>query len=90
MGIKLTRSRKSGSEIMRPLSGASSFIPAKGARRKQNRRGVEDFDFPAKTKPRRGALFSAAIRCFATAMIVSGAAAERPGKTFSNVAGRVA
>jgi hypothetical protein len=42
---------KSGSKIVRPLSGSLSFVPAKGARGKQNRLGVEDWDFPAKTKP---------------------------------------
>jgi DNA-binding transcriptional regulator YdaS (Cro superfamily) len=45
---------------------------------------------PPKANQRRGAFLSAAIRCFATAMIVSGVAAERPGTTFYNVIGRFA
>jgi hypothetical protein len=45
---------------------------------------------PPKPNHLRGAFLSAAIRCFATPIIVSGAAAERPGKTFSNVVGRLA
>ncbi|HEV7910385.1 MAG TPA: hypothetical protein VGP28_04705 [Methylocella sp.] len=36
---------------MRPLPGASSFVPAEGTRGKQYRLGVEDWDFLAKTKP---------------------------------------
>jgi hypothetical protein len=84
------RAGKSGSKIVRPFSGSSSIVPAKDARGKQNHLGVEDWDFPAKTKPPARAFLSAAIRCFATAIIVSGAAADRPGKTFSNVIGRFA
>jgi hypothetical protein len=41
----------SGSKIVRPRAGSPSFIPAKGARGKQNRLGVEAWDLPAKTKP---------------------------------------
>jgi hypothetical protein len=45
------RPGKSGSKFVRPLSNSSAFVPAEGTRGKQNRLGVEDWDFPAKSKP---------------------------------------
>jgi hypothetical protein len=76
---------------MRPLSGSSSFVPAEGTRGKQNRLGVEGWNFPAKTKPparrislRRDEILRHGNYCLGRA------AAERPGKTFFNVIGRFA
>jgi hypothetical protein len=83
------RPGKSGSKIVRPLSGLSPIVPTKGARGKQNRLGVEDWDFPAKTKPPARAIFLRRDQMLRP-IIVSGAAAKRPGKTVSNAIGRFA
>jgi hypothetical protein len=67
-----------------------SHGPAQHTREKQNGLGVEDWDFPPNPNQRRGACLAVSIRCFATAIIVSGAAAARPGEIASSVIGRFA
>jgi hypothetical protein len=65
--------------------------PAACPRNEQHGLGVEDWDFPATAKPAARRLsFRLDQMCFAAATVVSGAAAARPGKTFSKVIGRFA
>jgi hypothetical protein len=67
--------RQIGSRILRP-PGSSPVVAAEGARGQHHCLGVEDGISPPKPNHRRGVFLFAAIRCLATAIIASGAAAD--------------